>query len=119
MYNEARLAHHRPRNHPVMVILEYTFLLDHMDRRNIVRFAFWLTSLTANQKIFLTIEKAFERDFSKRMGDKDIHFYKAGDDLASCRTVLEGIIHNGNTILFRHESLIYDHASEDELTQIP
>jgi len=73
---------------------EYTFLLDHMDRRNIVRFAFWLTSLTANQKIFMTIEKAFERDFSKRMGDEDIHFYKAGDDLASCRTVLEGIIHN-------------------------
>ena len=100
MYNEARLVHQRPRNHPIMVILEYTFLLDHMDRRNIVRFAFWLTSLTANQKIFLTIEKAFERDFSKRMGDKDIHFYKAGDDLASCRTVLEGIIHNGNTIFF-------------------
>ena len=48
-----------------MLFLEYTFLLDHMDRRNIVRFAFWLTSLTANQKIFMTIEKAFERDFSK------------------------------------------------------
>ena len=100
MYNEARLAHHRPRNYPIMVILEYTFLLDHMDRRNIVRFAFWLTSLTANQKIFMTIEKAFERDFSKRLGDEDIHFYKAGDDLASCRTVLEGIMHNGNKLSF-------------------
>merc|ERR1711962_463315 len=56
---------------------EYTFLLDHMDHRNIMRFAYWLTSLTANQKIFMTIEKAFDRDDSK-----------------SCRDILEGIIHN-------------------------
>ena len=61
-----------------------------------LRFSFWLTSLTANQKIFMTIEKAFERDFANRMTEEDFHFYKAGDDLASCRTVLEGIMHNGN-----------------------
>jgi len=73
---------------------EYTFLLSHIDQRNIVRFAFWLTSLTANQKIFMTIEKAFERDFQKRMGDEDFHFYKVGDDLDSCKLVLESLLHN-------------------------
>jgi len=73
---------------------EYTFLLDNMDRRNMLRFAFWLTSLTANQKIFMAIEKALERDFSNRMTDQDFHYYKVGDDLPSCRAILEGIIYN-------------------------
>ena len=36
-----------------------------------LRFSFWLTSLTANQKIFMTIEKAFERDFANRMTEED------------------------------------------------
>ena len=61
-----------------------------------LRFAFWLTSLTANQKIFMAIEKALERDFSNRMTDQDFHYYKVGDDLPSCRAILEGIIYNGN-----------------------
>ena len=64
-----------------------------------LRFSFWLTSLTANQKIFMAIEKAFERDVANRMTEEDFHFYKAGDDLASCRAVLEGIIHNGNNFI--------------------